>query len=287
METLPLTDSEKGGLRNRFGVCYQELHSLQLIRQVLAGELDGFYCERGEDYLGYSLKKDGRPSKLNLVQVKSSSSDCVLCKRKQVIKDAIENLTRSFRRFHNLYPETEITLSLVLSSSSRCEHNHQISASTHLMAVENEKLILKSYTEECPAIEIVFGPPCPPTFEEICEQLRGVAEPLLDLERLFVSSGDRTIFLKLLAGIVIPVIQPNRSEEQEKMPEVRAVDAGPLFRNSLHRDETSIRRDITQLLALANVRADLPNRYLLKQITQLHEGWFQPPRFSESELLTT
>ena len=117
LERLPLTDSEKGGVRNRFGLCYQELYSLELISEVLNGDLDGFFCERGEDYLGYELGANREPTRLNLVQVKSSGAGCVLCNNKEEVKRAIENLTHSYHRFRGLYPGAEITLSLVLEEA--------------------------------------------------------------------------------------------------------------------------------------------------------------------------
>ena len=188
VERLPLTDSEKGGLRNRFGLCYQELYSLELIKQVLHGNLDGFFCERGEDYLGYTLGANREPTRLSLVQVKSSRADCVLCKTKKTVGGAIESLTRSFRRFRDFYPSAEITLRLVLSKHECCLGNHEVFTTTHRMTEQSGKEVLESPSQAWPSIELVFGPPCPPSFEDICGELRGVAGPQLDLERLFVES---------------------------------------------------------------------------------------------------
>lgn len=258
LERLPLTNSEKGGVRNRFGLCYQELHSLALIKRVLDGGLDGFFCERGEDYLGYKLGADDEPIHLNLVQVKSSGSDCILCATKdKTVEEAIDNLTCSFRRFSDLYSNAEITLSLVLSKHDGCRAKHKVSTETHRVTLQKGIEVLESLTDECPSIELVFGPPCPPSFEDVCERLRDIAAPKLDLGQLFGSCADPMTFLKILTGMVIPLVQPKRTEGDGATKRV-GIDPRPLFRNGLHRDRLSISEDIAHLLAFADSKVGVP-----------------------------
>jgi len=282
LERLPLTDSEKGGVRNRFGICYQELHSLELIKQVLSGNLDGFFCERGEDYLGYQLGANREPTRLSLVQVKSSGSDCILCNTKErTVEGAIDNLKRSFLRFRDLYPSSEITLSLVLSKHDRCRGKHEVSTGTHRVEVQNGNEVMEGVTDEWPAIELVFGPPCPPSFEDVCERLRDVAGPELDLKRLFEFCADPTTFLKLLAGLVIPLVDPKRTEGDGVPPEKIGIDPRPLFRNGLHRDRLSVSRDIALLFAVADIKGGVPVELLSARasgITSAERHLSQPIR---------